>query len=106
MAGIANERRMISRSPMGLVRCSAVWRIFADRRIVMSSSVLGSESCVNVKKRGGDGQTGGTRPKTNNRFTLTTLSHRPRQPRAERWGGHVQPVIIGAPIVNLVATNG
>jgi hypothetical protein len=53
MAGIANERRMISRSPMGLVRCSAVWRIFADRRIVMSSSVLGSESCVNVKKRGG-----------------------------------------------------
>lgn len=34
MDGMASERRMISRSPRGLVRCSADWIICADRRMM------------------------------------------------------------------------
>lgn len=34
MAGMASERSISSRSPRGLVRCSAVWIISAERRMV------------------------------------------------------------------------
>ena len=34
MEGMASERKMISRSPMGLVRCSADCRMWAERRII------------------------------------------------------------------------
>jgi hypothetical protein len=32
---MARDRRISSRSPRGLVRCSAVWMISAERRMVL-----------------------------------------------------------------------
>jgi hypothetical protein len=97
---MASERRMISRSPMGLVRCSADWRIFADRRIVQRCRRAVKPQTV----KEGEGRLGES----------SRGREDPSDPRSDRftsvlrveWGGHVLPVTIGVPIVSLAATNG
>lgn len=46
--GMASERRRISRSPRGLVRCSADWIMLAERRMVMASGVVVGDGGVCV----------------------------------------------------------